>query len=77
MNDLGRMEQASVEREARSASVRRTSRGPLAKAVEAAVSQYLAAEELHDAPRAAESRGAAEETPEPRSEGPTDSSHGS
>ena len=50
MSDRERMEQVSAEREARTSSARRTSRGPVARAVEAALTQYLVAEQYHEAP---------------------------
>ena len=48
MSDSERAESARAETEARDSSVRRTSRGPVAHAVEAAMTQYLAAEEFRE-----------------------------
>jgi hypothetical protein len=48
MNDTERVEQARAEREARDATVHRTSRGPVSEAVQAALSTYLAAEQYHE-----------------------------
>lgn len=48
MSDRQRAENAGAEREARDASVHRTSRGPVARAVQAALAKYLAAERYHD-----------------------------
>ena len=50
MRDGERAEQAGAEREARDASVHRTSRGPVARAVEAALTKYLAVERYREQP---------------------------
>lgn len=47
MSDSERAENARAEREARDASAQRTSRGPVARAVTAALARYLAAEQYH------------------------------
>ena len=48
MSDFERIERASTEREAREASARRTSRGPVSREVEAAMARYLAAEQYQE-----------------------------
>ena len=48
MSDSERVEKLGAEREARDASVHRTSRGPVARAVQAALTRYLSAESYRD-----------------------------
>ena len=48
MSDSEGIENARAEREARDASVQRTSRGPVARAIQVALGRYLASEQYHD-----------------------------
>jgi len=70
MSDRERAENARAEREARDASVQRTSRGPVARAIAAALTKYLAAERYRgrdpqpgDQPRG-KPTGPSDETPD-------------
>jgi hypothetical protein len=47
MSNFERIERAGTEGEARDASARRTSRGPVSREVEAAMARYLEAEQYH------------------------------
>lgn len=62
MSDIERAESARAATEARDASARRTSRGPVSRAVDAAMTQYLAAQEFQERTRAPERPKAADES---------------